>query len=552
MLNLLVRRWDQREFHRRGVGWIASTLALALVLLLSGLSQAGAADNLKAESKALNKKGEAAWVLGGGNLYALVVGVSKYRDSKIPKLDLADKDAKLFGNFLETQNKVFKETKVTYLLNDKATKSEVEKYLYYTLPKAGKDDTVILFFSGHGAFDPMRPKDFLFLSYDSEPEYLGTTAVKMSGLDFLKGINAERVLIIADACHAGGFSEMKPKTLIPSLELFLQEAKNSSGKAIITSTKDEQLSWEVPNLKNSVFTHYLLEGLKGQADTDHDGVVTLNEAYQYAYSRTKEATRGHQHPQFEGKVVGAFPLSFVGSPVPSSELRKDLMEAAKDGNTTKVEKILSFGTDVDARDDENDTPLIVASRFGREGIVQLLVTKAADVEAINNSRSNGVSAAAQGGHVKALRVLVDAGAAVDARNVDGLTPLALASMGGHLDSVKLLLDEGADVKARGNVGETALILAASKGRTDVVKLLLKWDAEINASDPDGGTALTRAALNGHLDIVNVLLAKGAKIKMKQSGYLEHDMMVSALRGDLERLKILLALGSQLDAQTRLR
>jgi len=551
MINPLTQRASfQRRNQRTWLLKVVRTCALAVALLTLLLPQAVFADAPGAEPRTPKKGGQVNWALGGGNLYALVVGVSKYRDPKIPKLHLADSDAKAFGGFLETQNKVFKEAKVTYLINEKATKSEVEKYLYYTLPKAGKDDTVILFFSGHGAFDPMRPKDFLFLSHDSEPDYLGTTAVKMSGLDFLKGINAERVLIIADACHAGGFSEMKPKTLVPSLNLFLQEAKNSSGKVIITSTKDEQLSWEVPNLKNSVFTHYLLDGLKGSADKDHDGVVTLSEAYQYAYSRTSEATKGHQHPQWEGKISGAFPLSFVGSALPTSELRKGIMDAAKAGNTSKVEQILSFGADVDSRDEENDTPLIVASRFGHEETVRVLLGKGADAGATNNSRADSVSAAAEGGYAKVLRLLVDAGTAVDARNVDGFTPLALASVRGHLDAVRLLLDEGADVKARGNAGETALILAASKGRTKVVELLLKWGAEINATDLDSGTALTHAALNGHADIVTLLLTKGAKIKIKQGGYLAHDVLVSALRGDLDRLKELLALTAQTNTETQ--
>ena len=297
-------------------------------------------------STATEGPGTATTQLRTGDLYALVVGVSRYRDGKIPKLELSDKDAKAFGEFLETQKEVFKDTRVTYLLNEKATKSEVEKYLYYTLPKAGKSDTVILFFSGHGAYDPLRPEEFLFLAFDTEPDYLGTTAVKMSGLEFLKGVEAERVLIIADACYAGGFSRQKPKSPAPSFESFLKEIRNSSGTAIITSGNEKQLSWEVPKLKNSVFTHNLLLGLKGKADRDNDGIVSLSEAYEYAYAKTKDETAGHQHPQLEGKVIGAFPLSYVGSPISGPELRKRMFEAAKSGDPAKMEQFLSAGADV--------------------------------------------------------------------------------------------------------------------------------------------------------------------------------------------------------------
>ena len=283
-------------------------LFFSIVTLLLASAWLLAAPALPRSSLAIAEKVSAALPKspGTGDLYAVVVGVSKYRESKIPRLDNAEKDALAFGEFLNTQNRIFKKTRVIMLTNEKATKSEVEKHLYYTLPKAGKDDTIILFFSGHGAYDPFRPKnkDFLFLTYDTDPDYVGTTAVKMSGLDFLKGIEAERVVIIADACHSGGFSQMRPKAGHPSWQQFLQEARNSSGTIIITSGRDDQLSWELPNQKQSVFTHNLIEGLKGKADKDHDGVVTLNEAYAYAYNFTRDQTHGRQHPQLEGRITG--------------------------------------------------------------------------------------------------------------------------------------------------------------------------------------------------------------------------------------------------------
>src|SRR4030042_6916100 len=64
---------------------------------------------------------------GAGDLYAVVVGVSRYREPKIPRLDNAEKDAEAFGEFLNSQNRIFKETRVVMLTNEKATKSEVEK-----------------------------------------------------------------------------------------------------------------------------------------------------------------------------------------------------------------------------------------------------------------------------------------------------------------------------------------------------------------------------------------------------------------------------------------
>jgi ankyrin repeat protein len=534
-------------------GRIAAVAIFVLVVGCVGL-RAAQADAPKPDSLAAKGSARGAVNSGGGDLYALVVGLSKYHDAKIPKLELSDKDAKAFGDFLQTQNKVFKQAKVTYLLNEKATKAEVEKYLYYTLPKAGKDDTIILFFSGHGAYDPLRPKDFLFLTYDAEPEYLGTSAVKMSGLEFLKGINAERVLIIADACHAGGFqggfSEMKPKAVVPSLELFLREAKNSSGTAIITSTSEKQLSWEIPNLKNSVFTHNLLEGLRGKADKDHDGVVTISEAYEYAYARTKDATKGYQHVQFEGRVVGQFPLSFVGAPLGALEAKKSLFDAVKSGNLLRVEQLLNAGSEVDPRDLANDTPLIAAARNGHVEVMKLLLSKGADLGAINHARMGPLAAAAEKGHGKAISLLLDKGADVNGKNQDGLTPLTLAAREGHLEAAKLLLEEGAEVKTRGGNGETALMLAASNGHAPVVQLLLEWQASLDAADLEGRTAAIHAARTGQRDVVKLLVARGAKIGMKRSRYLDVELVTATLVGDHSRMKELLTMGASPNAETQ--
>lgn len=484
-----------------------------------------------------------------GGLFAIIVGVSRYREQKIPRLDNADKDAQAFGDFLKTQDRIFKDARVVMLTNEKATKSEVEKHLYYTLPRAGKDDTIILFFSGHGAYDPVRPSEYLFLTYDADPEYLGTTAVKMSGLEFLKGIEAERVVIIADACHSGGYTSMKPKVAQSSLQSFLQEVRTSSGTIIITSGKKDQLSWEVPNQKQSVFTHSLIEGLKGKADKDRDGVVTLNEAYEYAYNLTREQSLGRQHPQLEGKVTGAFPLSYVGRAAPAAELKQLLMLAAKKGDVAYMEKLIAAGGDVNARDEDNETPLIRSARNGHLEVVKFLLGRSAEVDARNHARSTALSEASKGGHEKVVGILLAAGADVNSRTFDGLTPLALAVRNGHLATARVLLSAGADVKARTVAGKTPLALAASEGHLEAVKLLVERGSDVEARDLEAATPLIEAARGGRPDVVKFLLDKGARISARSNKPLDNELMRAALLDDLPRVKELLELGAVIDAES---
>ncbi len=247
-----------------------------------------------------------------GDLYALAVGVSNYGNPKVPKLNLSAKDAKDFSDFMDTQKKVFKNVQVKVLLNEQATKQEVEKFLYYELRNAGKDDSVVLFFSGHGASDPGDPGAYYFLTYDSDPKFLHATAVDMAGLKFLSHVDSKRLLLVADACHAGGFSKVLTKSVEAPLEKVMRLFGEASGRVILSSSKPNEYSQERPDLPNSVFTYYLLKALKGEADIDRSGVVTLKNAYDYVYEHTKAETEGAQHPQLEGAVTGQFPLSVLG------------------------------------------------------------------------------------------------------------------------------------------------------------------------------------------------------------------------------------------------
>ena len=143
--------------------------------------------------------------VGAGDLYALVVGVSKYsHNPKISNLNYSDKDAEDFSDFLKSQKALYRKLHITLLLNEKATKEEVEKNLYYELPRAGKNDTIVIFLSGHGAEDPKMPGEFFFLTYDADPDYLATRAVHMNRQWFLSKLQPKRVVIIVDACHSGG------------------------------------------------------------------------------------------------------------------------------------------------------------------------------------------------------------------------------------------------------------------------------------------------------------------------------------------------------------
>jgi hypothetical protein len=302
--------------------------AALFIIVLHGAVLAGEDANYKAVRRTGAAEQGQPEVLGKGDLYALAVGISDYANTAVPKLNLSAKDAKDFVDFIETQRKVFRNTYVRLMVNEQATKQEVEKFLYHELRKAGKDDSVILFFSGHGESSVAEPGSFYFLTYDSDPKFLHATAVDMAGLKFLGGLDSNRVLLIADACHAGGFSKVLTKSIDPPMAKFMEMFKEASGRVILSSSRPNEYSQEKPDLPNSVFTYYLLKGLKGEADIRRNGVITLSEIYDYVYDRTKGETEGAQHPQMEGAVAGRFPIAVLGEL--EEKLKLDVWFVAQD------------------------------------------------------------------------------------------------------------------------------------------------------------------------------------------------------------------------------
>ncbi len=68
---------------------------------------------------------------------------------------------------------------------------------------------------------------------------------------------------------------------------------------------------EYDELKDGVFTYYLLEAMKGKADYDSDGLVTVDEGYRYVSEEVPRATGQEQHPVKKGAVEGQLILGVV-------------------------------------------------------------------------------------------------------------------------------------------------------------------------------------------------------------------------------------------------
>ncbi len=205
-------------------------------------------------------------------VYLVSVGIADYPGT-VNDLRLPADDANLVA-WLYSQN-----TSVEYklLLNSQATLSNIVNAMQTVFAKAGANDIVVFFFSGHG-----YPGGFV--SYDGYLDYAKVRkAMSMS--------KSKRKMIFADACFAG---KMTTKG---------RDASSKEKKAdvlLFLSSRSNETSIEKKTMKNGVFTTCLTNGLRGAADTNHDRTITAKELYDYVHEKVIKCTSGEQHPVMWG------------------------------------------------------------------------------------------------------------------------------------------------------------------------------------------------------------------------------------------------------------
>lgn len=164
------------------------------------------------------------------------------------------------------------------------------------MKRSGCKVTLLLYYSGHA-----RNGQF----------YLGGSNLSFREVrTFLKRSQASLRLAFLDTCGSGRFLQMRG--LVRERTTFRIPALNThmaKGEAIITSTGTRENAYEDVKLKGGIFTHFMVTGLRGAADHNGDGTVTLNELYSYTYNwtlnRTVFARSGPQKPHFHTHLKGS-------------------------------------------------------------------------------------------------------------------------------------------------------------------------------------------------------------------------------------------------------
>ncbi len=254
--------------------------------------------------------------------WAVVIGVSEYADTQIPSLRYANKDARAIYDWLVSPaGGRYAPTRVRLLLDRDATVANIRDALFNWLRQAIEEDVVMIYFAGHGSPDsPETPGNLYLLPHDARYQSIASTGFPMWDIEtaLKRFIKAKRVVVVADACHSGGVGEgfeiaRRSVGGEPSnpISAGLQSlAAVGAGVVVLSASDDKQFSAEGPMFGDGhgAFTHYLLEGLKGQADYNQDQRVTLGELIPYLSENVRRATRNGQSPTVAGRFDPALAI----------------------------------------------------------------------------------------------------------------------------------------------------------------------------------------------------------------------------------------------------
>src|SRR5262249_44229003 len=143
--------------------------------------------------------------------------------------------------------------------------------------------------------------DLYLLAHDTDPGNIAGTGLLMRHVrEAIAEIPARDVLILSDSCHSAGIAApgSRAGSENPIHQIFLDKLLHASGGlAILTASEAAQLSYENAKWgKHGVFTFFLLKGLSGEADADHDGIVSLGELMEYVRDQVRGATGSQQIP----------------------------------------------------------------------------------------------------------------------------------------------------------------------------------------------------------------------------------------------------------------
>ena len=268
---------------------------------------------------------------------ALLIGTGEYTEGLKP-LPAAPKDVEAIAAVLRNPEMGgFDDVKT--LINEPYT--IIAETIEIWFQEQQKEDLALLYVSGHGVKDAQLDLYFAACNTRKQKEALvRSTAVAASFVrDRIRDSKAKRQIIILDCCFSGAFGDLLSKD---DDMINLETLLGAEGRVVLTSSSSIQYSFEQRDGELSIYTHYLVEGIRtGAADIDGDGAISVQELHQYASRKVQE-----ESPAMTPKIIvlkdEGYQIRIAKAPLgdPKVKYRKEVEEIVQEDGD-EIDKVLS-------------------------------------------------------------------------------------------------------------------------------------------------------------------------------------------------------------------
>ncbi|MBS0207100.1 MAG: SUMF1/EgtB/PvdO family nonheme iron enzyme, partial [Planctomycetes bacterium] len=322
----------------------------------------------------------------GPQRWALLVGVNQYDYAR--GLDYCVSDQRALSEALTAAG--FPARQVTLMVDDASerrlqpTRTNVKTQIELLVKLARPGDMVLIGLSGHGV---LLERTTYFCPSDAKLDDADTLVSLDWVYQQLKGCQADLRLVLMDACRnvpptPAGRRAIDPDALVATSRAFAQSGSRlPEGVLLLNSCSEGEFAQEDQPLGHGVFTHFLLEGLKGKADRDGDQKISLQELFSYSSKETSLYVRdkyaGLQRPTLQGKLAvealdfelaslssGRLPMTVTGSATKEITSKTTGMklvlipagEFTMGSSETEIENLLEDFSDVKRSNLEDEQP----------------------------------------------------------------------------------------------------------------------------------------------------------------------------------------------------
>ena len=246
-------------------------------------------------------------------VWAVVVGAARYAHMRT--LKYTDDDAyHLFAFLKSVEGGALPDEQVKVLIDDDATHRNIIMAMREVYQRADENDVILFYFSGHGL-----PGAFLPVDFDGMTNRLEHYQLR----DELLASRAKHKLVIADACHSGSLGGRdntqgaiafggRGGGADAALNAYYNALNNAQAStALLLSSKGEEISLEDGGLRSGIFSHYLIRGMKGEADDNGDRLVSIQELFSFVHREVRRYTGNIQTPTLTGTYDGLMPVAVI-------------------------------------------------------------------------------------------------------------------------------------------------------------------------------------------------------------------------------------------------